>query len=372
MRKAFFVVALTAMVLAGCLSVKMWYPMDGLIPFEYFSNNKNRGERLVYLSPVLASNHSDSALYIITNPEDIYKAQDKLGNPDVLSFRQLESTLKEFSPVTIQSTGKIGDGIGVFSLPPSVDKFFFVYIRYKSNVRFTPDYSTEVLSGILPLPPGSEDVFIGFSEWEDGMGLFANTEPTEIKTIFYGITGYYGNYVTSKKEQVGFIKIGLKERYAEASQQSSQNITQSSSGRKVKEQIISQINFIAWEDGCLTSGGFRHYQIRGNGDNMYAIHENDNQSLNNAINTFNNEVRRLDAISREDMQTSVNRSQIGDYFFVYSIAKTTGYEQGFRVGSTYKGGVSGQAMVGNPSRYIYPSQNYTIYNYTLWRVDIVQ
>jgi hypothetical protein len=139
---------------AGCASVNITQRMDGVIPFEFFQNVKDEHERIVCFAPVLAQNHSQSYLFIITNPEDIQEAQDALGNLDSASMRDIVSALKDFSPVMVQSSIqemlgsaynrnsrqmgpsekiRLGDGIAVFSIPASVDKFFYIYIRYKTK-----------------------------------------------------------------------------------------------------------------------------------------------------------------------------------------------------------------------------------------------
>jgi hypothetical protein len=211
----------SALALTGCLSVT--YKMgDGIIPVDYFQTVKNEDERLLYVAPVLAPNHQFSLLYIITNPEDILNARDKFGDPGILPFRDVENALREFSPIKIQSGAtnmKMGDGMAIFSVPPVVEEFFYVYIRYRSDIKYKSDYSTEVSCGILPLPPGQQAVLIGFSEGEGGMGVFAVTDPAEIKTIYDNSTGLYGWYLSKNKEQTGYLTAGFKERYAILNQQ---------------------------------------------------------------------------------------------------------------------------------------------------------
>jgi hypothetical protein len=211
------------MILTGCVYMPR-YKMDGVVPFDYYQTVQNEGERLVFLAPVLAPNHYAGELFIITNPEDIQKAVDKLGNRDTASIREISNTLKEFSPVLIESLATTpgsgqtqGDGIGVFSLPPMVDKFFYVYIRYKTEQfagynKSILDYTTDVWYDILSLPPGSDDVFIGFSEDEDGFVISANANPVQMKAAYDATTGIYGVHFSLKKKQMGFIPIGIKER----------------------------------------------------------------------------------------------------------------------------------------------------------------
>jgi len=232
MKKVFFVVALAAIVLAGCASYTVWYRQDGLVPFEHFQTAKNAGERLVFISPVLAPNHRQSGLYIITNPEDILKALDTLGDPGVLPPRDLDKALKAFSPVMIQSSRDIStvnyvsnydisnqDGIAGFSLPPFVDQFFYVYVVIRQSYRLGSNDPVEVWVGIMSLPPGSQDVYIAFFEEKGDMVVSANTNPNAVKNAYDTTTGFYGQLI-GKKDQAGFIKLGINERMAIANEQS--------------------------------------------------------------------------------------------------------------------------------------------------------
>ena len=221
MKRRFFVIALAAMVLTGCASYTVWYKQDGLVPLEHFQTVKNAGERLVFISPVLAPNHRQSQLYIITNPEDILKALDTLGDPGVLLPRDLHNALKAFSPVVIQSNSDISnqdDGIAGFSLPPFVDQFFYAYAMIKQDYRWGSNDPVEVWIGIMPLPPGSQDVYIAFSEEKGDMMVSANLNPVAVKNAYDNTTGFYGQLL-GKKDQAGFIEIGIKERVAIAREQ---------------------------------------------------------------------------------------------------------------------------------------------------------
>lgn len=224
MKKVSFVIALVAMVLAGCGSYAHWYRQDGLVPFQHFQTVKNAGERLVFISPVLAPNHRQSMLCIITNPEDILKALDTLGDPGVFPPIDLDKTLKSFSPVVIQSSRDIDtvnyfsnydisnqDGIAGFSLPPFIDQFFYAYVIIKNNYRWGSNDPAEIWTGIMSLPPGSQDVYIAFSEEKGDMVVSANINPVAVENAYDNTTGLYG-LLRWKKDQAGFIKIGFKER----------------------------------------------------------------------------------------------------------------------------------------------------------------
>jgi len=225
MKKVFFVIALAVIILTGCASYTIWYRQDGVVPFNYYQAVKNTGERLVFISPVLASNHRQSGLYIITNPEDIDTALDTIGDPGVIRPNDLNIAIRPFSPVIIMSSRDIPtvdrvnnfnisnqDGIAGFSLPPSVDHFFYAYITIKQNYRWGSNDPTEVRVGVIQLPPGSEDIYIAFSERGGEMVVSGDTTPAAVKNAYNKTNGYYGQLL-GKKDQTGFINIGFKERF---------------------------------------------------------------------------------------------------------------------------------------------------------------
>jgi len=232
MKKVFFVIVSAVMVLSSCASYTVWYRQDGIVPFKHFQTVQSAGERLVFISPVLAPNHRQSGLYIITNPEDIQKAMDTVGEPGVLPPRVLDSVIRPFSPIIIMSSRDIStvnhlsnydisnqDGIAVFSLPPFVDQFFYAYMIIRKDYRWGSNDPAEIQTGILLLPPGSQDVYITFSEREREMVVSANINPDAIKNAYDKTTGLYGQLL-GKKDQTGFIKIGLRERVMLANNQS--------------------------------------------------------------------------------------------------------------------------------------------------------
>jgi len=232
MRKVFCVIVIVGMVLAGCASYTVWYRQDGLVPINHFQTAKNVGERLVFISPVLAQNHRQSLLYIITNPEDIISALDTLGDPGVIRPKDLDSTIKVFSPVIIMSSRDIPtfdnvfyrdisnqDGIAVFSLPSFVDQFFYAYVIVRNDYKWNSNDPIEIWTGIMPLPPDTQDVYIAFKEEYGDMVVSANTHPIEVQNAYDKTTGFYGQLL-GKKDQVGFIKIGYKERVTISKEQS--------------------------------------------------------------------------------------------------------------------------------------------------------
>jgi len=227
-----FLLMVMILTLTGCGGLR--WRMDGIVPFGYFKAQKKENERLVLISPTLAPNHWFSNVYVITNPEDIQKAQDKFGNlGKTASLTNIEKELKEFSPIKVQSTSDspvglshpIGDGIAIFRLPESTCRIFYLYIRFIRGIKYSSDYTTEVVSGIVELLPGSEDVLIQFSERKNVMGLSVYTNPKEVKAYFDLINyrigehptqytgGFYGWYLSKQKTQAGFIDIGFKQRW---------------------------------------------------------------------------------------------------------------------------------------------------------------
>jgi len=272
MKKVFFVVALVAVVLASCASYAMWYRQDGLVPFEHFQKAKNADERLVFISPVLAPNHRQSGLYIITNPEDVVKALDTLGDPSAIPPRDLDNALKPFSPVIIHSSRDLStvntvsnydisnqDGIAIFSLPLFVDQFFYAYIVIKQSYKWGSNDPAEVWIGIMSLPPGSQDVYISFSEEKGNMVASANIDPAAVRKAYDHTTGMYG-LLREKKDQAGFIKIGFKERVKIANEQSKARalaagatLTVNSGYYDYREETRNRVRYVPtqshWEPG---------------------------------------------------------------------------------------------------------------------------
>jgi hypothetical protein len=111
------------------------------------------------------------------------------------------------------------DGIAGFSVPPFVDQFFYLYIIIKQDYKWDSNDPTEVWIGIMSMPPGSQDVYIAFSEEEGDMVASATMNPDVLKKTYDTTTGFYGQ-LRGKKNQAGFIPIGFKERMALADEQS--------------------------------------------------------------------------------------------------------------------------------------------------------
>jgi hypothetical protein len=211
MKKNFLAISFVAMFLAGCASYTVWYKQDGLVPLEHFQKVKGDGERLVFISPVLTPNLRQSGLYIITNPEDIPNALDTMGDPEVLPPGDVDKMLKAFSPVVIHSSPDNGNGIAGFSVPSVIDQFFYAYVRITQDYKWGSNDPTEVWIGTMTLPPSSRDVYIAFSEEEGDMVMSANMNPAALKKTYDSTNGFYGQ-LRGKKDQVGFITIGFKER----------------------------------------------------------------------------------------------------------------------------------------------------------------
>jgi len=217
-----YLVALLAIILVGCAYNTTWYRQDGIVPYKYFQTKKNDEERLVFISPVLGPDHRQSGLYIITNPDDVIKATNKLGDPSVIKPNDLKNTLNEFSPVNIWSSRDLPkeirysnynrvfynqDGIAGFSLPPSIEQIFYVYWKINDDYKFFSNDPTEVWIGTIPLPPGLQDIFITVSEEEGIIVIITEINPNTVKKAYDNTTGLYGTYLSKNKKQIGFIEV---------------------------------------------------------------------------------------------------------------------------------------------------------------------
>jgi len=215
--KRFFLVLMsTGSFLMGCASPAYYTNLNGLVPFEYFETIQKNDERLIIVTPALKEEFEYSLLYIISNYEDMQRAQNKLSNLSDLSLNKIDNLLKEFSPVRIPATHNRREGIGIFSLPPTIDKLFFVYFfEYKKNSQNSPNKKTMFYSEIMPLPPGKETADIYFNEKDGALRILAMIDPKIIRSTFensierftpYG--GLYGAYYNQKpKSQVGYIPL---------------------------------------------------------------------------------------------------------------------------------------------------------------------
>jgi len=219
----FWVLMLIGAFLMGCASTT-YFSMDGLVPFEYFETVQKNDERLIIVTPALKEEFEYSYLYILTNYEDMQRAQNKLGDLSDLTLSKIDNLLKEFSPVRILSTNNpslYGEGIGIFSLPPTVNKLFFVYfIKCKQNSQNLSNKDTMIFSEIMPFPPGNETASIYFNEKDGTLRVSAMIDPRTIRSMFENKVerfkaggGIYGVYYNSKpKSQVGFIPLTYQTR----------------------------------------------------------------------------------------------------------------------------------------------------------------
>jgi hypothetical protein len=121
-----------------------------------------------------------------------------------------------------------------------------------------------------------------------------------------------------------------------------------------KSKTIYSFTFSERDDGCLVNDGNSHYTsvtFSRHGE-FGGQHINDNTLVKSNITFFNNEVKRLSAVSRDYQQVYFDKSSIGDWFFVYDIYQHPKVY--------YSLGTS-----------ITPSENYRFYTYYIWRVDVV-
>jgi hypothetical protein len=208
-------ISFVILVFIGCASIN--HTMDGVLPYEYFQSLKKSNERLVFFAPVLAKNHSEAFLYLITNPEDIQKAHDIVNNTTNASVNELNKLLNNFSPVVIRSTtqAQYGNGIAIFNIPENINNFFFVYLKFRINENFSFNSKTDILSGIIPFPTESEYIFIGFTENDNEMDAFAIIGQSELRSIYNDTNGLYGIYLSKKLKQIGFNEVttGIRFRF---------------------------------------------------------------------------------------------------------------------------------------------------------------
>ena len=223
--KSFFLILMiTGAFLMGCTTTAS-FSMDGLVPFEYFETVQKNDERLIIVTPALKEEFEYSYLYVLTNYEDMQRAQNKIGELNDLTLSKIDILLKGFSPVriwSINTSPNYGEGIGIFSLPPTVDKLFFVYfIKYKKNSQNLSGKETMIFSEIMPLPPGKETTNIYFNERDGALRVTAMIDPRVIRNSFENKVerfassggGIYGVYYNSKpKPQTGFIPVAWQTR----------------------------------------------------------------------------------------------------------------------------------------------------------------
>jgi hypothetical protein len=233
-------IAVFICIFAGCGSIggyvvsTTFLMSGGHLPFEYFQEEKAETERMVYLSPVILPDQQQSYLYIITNPEDVEKAQAKLNGQENTSMSMVNKALEEFSPIFIRSSnskvilgpqGVEGNGMAIFHLPADAEKLFYAYLSFGKDAKLSPSYPLKVWHDVLPLSSLPENVFMGFSDGENGLDIITVTDSAEIKKIYNGTTGNYATYLTSgsqtasseEAKQLGFATARLAERIKYAS-----------------------------------------------------------------------------------------------------------------------------------------------------------
>ena len=130
------------------------------------------------------------------------------------------------------------------------------------------------------------------------------------------------------------------------------------------ENVFS-LSFSEHNDGCLVyyRNGHNHYYESGSPDFSGPVavftftHTNDNSLVRADINKFNNEIKRLNAVTKDNQQAAFDKTKIGSWFFLYSIDQKIGQR-------TYSIGTGND--VGIP-----PSESFPIYTYNIWQVNVV-
>jgi hypothetical protein len=97
---------------------------------------------------------------------------------------------------------------------------------------------------------------------------------------------------------------------------------------------VYRLDYSEHNDGCLVLSENYHYRPgdyrAGEGGVTIQIsppkHRNDNAVVRAEINRFNSEVRRLDAVSVDNQQGSLNSTKIGSWYFVYRVDHDQAYD----------------------------------------------
>jgi len=109
------------------------------------------------------------------------------------------------------------------------------------------------------------------------------------------------------------------------------------------QQIIFNLKFCEWPDGCLTYESSGHYSPNHE-------HRNDTVFVRNLINEFTNYIKQFNAVSIEQQRSGM----VSDY--VYQIDKSYLYSLGI-------------TRIGSDVTVLEPTENYTMYNYNIYKIS---
>jgi len=127
-----------------------------------------------------------------------------------------------------------------------------------------------------------------------------------------------------------------------------------------RQSEIFNLKFNQFSDGCLCEinrADYGQHYIINVGDNV--THRNDNTRLRPLVNNFNNLINRNDSFPTSQRSTALDRSNIGDTYYLYTIDRTQEYNSGVtRFGTT-------------STTVLIPSETYTSNIYMAWKIDVV-
>ena len=165
----------------------------------------------------------------------------------------------------------------------------------------------------------------------EGAGYFAGKKEKTLVRYFMSL-GYEGDVLAEDGD--GFDRmVYFSTRYIAA-------YMEWSSTTRTKSRRYSDINdfeYLQMSDGCYVARGNSHYEYRydpgtvsvgtpgtgyqsGTPARTYQIHCNDNGTVSSWINQFNSNVRSCGAVSSENDSSRFNAGNVGDRYYIYSIA----------------------------------------------------
>jgi hypothetical protein len=120
-------------------------------------------------------------------------------------------------------------------------------------------------------------------------------------------------------------------------------------------QNVFSLNYSEHNDGCLVLFENGHYHYRPRTAVTTPEHRNDNAFVRGEFNRFNNEIKRLNAVSSDNQQATLNITPIGSWYFVYRVSQEYYV---FNYGISNNDGIP-------------TSETAVIYHCNMWRVNVV-
>ena len=92
-------------------------------------------------------------------------------------------------------------------------------------------------------------------------------------------------------------------------------------------KLVFKLDFVEHNDGCLVLSGQNHYidsvpgyRTNSSFGSSSPIHRNDNKYLLSRIDYFNNEIRRLNAVTEDNQNSAFSKTQPGGWYYVYRVS----------------------------------------------------